>query len=66
MTRQTIDDELAINDNPNWAGHVDALSRQGSQRKVLISERIPGRRMRDRYLDQATVFKPAHSRSGED
>ena len=58
MNQRTIEDEPAVDENLNWADYVDALSRQGRRKEVLARERIRGRRLRDRYLDEVTVFKP--------
>jgi hypothetical protein len=65
MSRHEIDDEPGIDESLNWADYVDALKRQGEPREMLVSERIKGRRLRDRYLDGVTVFKqvPPHPRS---
>jgi len=60
MTQRTIEDEPAVDENLNWADYVDALSRQGQRKEVLVSERIRGRRLRDQYLDEVTVFKLVH------
>jgi hypothetical protein len=66
MSRRETDDAPGIDENLNWADYVDALQRAGESKEVLISERIRGRRLRDRYLDQVTVFKRVrpHSHSG--
>jgi hypothetical protein len=60
MTQRTIEDEPAVDENLNWADYVDALSHQGQRKEVLVSERIRGRRLRDQYLDEVTVFKLVH------
>ena len=60
MTQRTTEDEPAVDENLNWADYVDALSRQGHRKEVLVSERIRGRRLRDQYLDEVKVFKLVH------
>lgn len=57
MSRHAIDDALDIDEKLNWADYVDALRRQGEPKEVLVSEKIRGRRLRDRYQDHVTVFK---------
>ena len=57
MSSREIDDAYGIDEDLNWADYVDALQRQGEPGEVLVSERITGRRLRDRYLDHVTVFK---------
>ena len=60
MNQRTIEDEPAVDENLNWADYVDALSRQGPRKEVLVSERIRGRRLRDQYLEEVTVLKLEH------
>ena len=58
MSRQIADDDTKIDENLNWADYVDALRRQGKPSQSIVAEKIRGRRLRDRYLDQVTLFKP--------
>ena len=72
MSERTIDQarntdhERNIDEDLNWADYVDALRRQGEPREVLVTERIRGRRLRDRYLDHVTVFKVVRPRAASD
>ncbi len=66
MSRHENDDAFDVDASLNWADYVDALQRQGEPREVLVSERIRGRRLRDRYLDSVTVFRVARPRQRSD
>lgn len=40
----------------NWADYADALARPAT-RYVVTTEKIKGRRLRDRYRDEVTLVK---------
>lgn len=41
----------------NPADYIDALLRPKPGRPVVVREKIKGRRLRDRYLEEITVIK---------
>jgi hypothetical protein len=60
MTRNDSKALVSPDENLNWADYVDALMHQDSGRHVLISEKITGRRLRDRFRDEVTRDRLIH------
>ena len=60
MTHQDSRTTISPDESLNWADYIDALTHQDRHRHVLISEKIQGRRLRDRYLPEVTRDKLIH------
>jgi hypothetical protein len=56
MSSQDSKPTQPTEDAMNWADYADALSRPKAG-QVKTIEKIKGRRLRDQYLDEVTVFK---------
>ena len=57
MSRYVPQDHADHEETLNAADYVDELLRPKSQRLVVLQEKIKGRRLRDRYLEEILVSK---------